>query len=107
MAPHSESRPGQATGTASNFRRTPAPDHTVPAPVDGGRTMLHGPAGALDNCPDCHGAVQRFARHSEGLGELWETPLSVNTIDQPYSPRLPGPGIFSLAMDTAARGVTR
>ncbi|MGO3289097.1 hypothetical protein [Brachybacterium sp.] len=66
-----------------------------------------GPAEPLDDCPDCHGRVQRLARHSQGMGELWETPLSINTHDQPYSPRLPGPGIFSLAMDTYARGVAR
>ncbi|MGP9582307.1 hypothetical protein [Brachybacterium sp. AOP35-5H-19] len=66
-----------------------------------------GPAEPLDDCPDCHGRVQRLARHSQGMGELWETPLSVNTHAEPYSPRLPGPGIFSLAMDTYARGVAR
>lgn len=78
-------------------------DHQTPAPVDGGRVMLHGPAEPLDDCPDCHGAVQRYARHAQGLGTLEETPLSINTHDQPYSPRLPGPGIFTLAMDTYAR----
>lgn len=67
----------------------------------------YGPAEALDDCPDCHGSVQRFARHSEGLGELWETPLSVNTHDEPLSPRRPGAGILTLAMQTAAQGVTR
>lgn len=79
------------------------PGEQTPAPVDGGRTMLHGPAEPLDDCDDCLGAVQRWARHSEGLGELWETPLSVNTMAEPYSPRMPGPGLLSLAMDTAAR----
>lgn len=69
-----------------------------------------GPREALDDCPDCGGRVQRLARHSQGLGELWEQPLTVNTHTEPYSRRLPGPGLLSLAMDTAARnraGVNR
>lgn len=63
--------------------------------------MRHGPAEPLDDCPDCYGAVQRWARHPRLLGTLDETPLHVNVIDQPYSRRLPGPGIFTLALDTA------
>lgn len=73
----------------------------TPADVSG--PVRLGPPEPLDDCPDCHGAVQRFARHAQGLGTLEETPLSINTHDQPYSPRLPGPGIFTLAMDTYAR----
>lgn len=45
-----------------------------------------GPLEPLDDCPDCQGAVQRWARHSEGLGELWELPLSINTMARPYAP---------------------
>lgn len=77
----------------------------TPAPVRG--PVRLGPAEPLDDCPDCHGAVQRLARHRADLGTLEGTPLHINTHDNPYSPRLPGPGIFSLALDTAARGVTR
>lgn len=107
-----ESRPGGPTRAASESVGTlshdtgHAPDpHEHDAPVHG--LVRLGPAEALDDCPDCHGAVQRHARHSEGLGELWETPLSINTHDQPYSPRGRGPGIFTLAMDTYAQGVAR
>lgn len=82
-------------------------DHQTPAPVDGGNLMVHGPAEPLDDCPDCYGAVQRYARHRAHLGTLDGTPLHINTHDNPYSPRLPGPGIFSLAMDTYAQGVRR
>lgn len=82
-------------------------DHQTPAPVDSGITMRHGPAEPLDDCPDCYGAVQRWARHPQRLGTLEETPLSINTHAQPYSRRLPGPGIFTLAMDTALQAVRR
>lgn len=77
----------------------------TPAPVRGSERL--GPAEALDDCPDCHGAVQRYARHHAHLGTLEGTPLHINTHDNPYSPRLPGPGIFTLALDTAAPGVSR
>lgn len=62
-----------------------------------------GPAEPLDDCWDCFGNVQRHARHSRGLGELWEVPLEINVIDQPYSPRLPGPGVLTTAFEAAAR----
>lgn len=108
LGPEQQSRPGGGSGTAESavaarhqLNEKLRSAHQVDAPVDG---HVHlGPAEALDGCPDCHGAVQRFARHPQGLGTLEETPLSINTHDQPYSPRLPGPGIFSLAMDTYAR----
>lgn len=45
-----------------------------------------GPLEPLDDCPDCSGAVQRWARHSEDLGELWELPLSINTMTTPLAP---------------------
>jgi hypothetical protein len=64
-----------------------------------------GPDEPLDDCPDCYGAVQRWARHAQGLGELWETPLDINVIDQPYSPRLPGPGFLSTAFAARSKAV--
>lgn len=59
--------------------------------------------GPLENCSDCDGEVQRNVRRAKGLGELWEIPLDINTHDEPMSPRGAGPGILSLALDTAAR----
>lgn len=59
--------------------------------------------GPLENCSDCDGEVLRNYRRREGLGELWEVPLEINTIAEPMSPRGAGPGILSLALDTAAR----
>lgn len=89
--------------TAKNFDRDTTPNEpTITWDTEPNRWPL-GPAEPLDDCWDCHGAVQRLARHSQGLGELWETPLAINTHQQPYSPRLPGPGILTLALDTAAR----
>lgn len=67
-------------------------------------TLARGP---LDNCSDCNGKVQRNYRLREGLGELWEVPLEINTIDEPMSPRRPGPGILSLAIEAGARTVVR
>lgn len=61
-----------------------------------------GPAEPLDDCPDCQGAVQRWARHPAGLGTLDELPLSRNYFTQPLSPRRPGPGPISLAFETIA-----
>lgn len=61
----------------------------------------------LDDCDcGCGGEVQRLARHHQGLGELWGTPLGINTHDKPMGPRLPGPGPITLALDAvaAARG---
>lgn len=63
-----------------------------------------GPAEALDDCPDCGGRVQRLARHSEGLGELWELPLSVNSLAP--DPRLRGPGFITLAFAARAQAVS-
>lgn len=76
-------------------------EHTIIWDDEPNRIPL-GPAEPLDDCPDCYGAVQRYARHRAHLGTLEGTPLSINTHSQPYSPRLPGPGIFTLAMDTYA-----
>ncbi|MGP5252661.1 hypothetical protein ACTXLT_09130 [Brachybacterium alimentarium] len=63
--------------------------------------------GPLENCPDCDGEVLRNYRRREGLGELWEVPLEINTIAEPMSPRRPGPGILTLALATTAQAVTR
>lgn len=58
----------------------------------------------LDGCEcGCDGHVQRWARHRANLGTLDGTPLSINTHTDRYSPALPGPGIFALAMDTYAQ----
>ena len=72
--------------------------HDLPIPT----TLARGP---LDNCSDCDGEVQRNYRLREGLGELWEVPLEINTIDEPLAPRRPGAGILTLAMQTTAQGV--
>lgn len=76
-------------------------EHTIPTPVDraagGPIGITLGPHEPLDDCCDCQGRVQRLARHSRGLGELWEQPLSVNTAATPMDPRRPGPGALSMA----------
>lgn len=74
--------------------------HDLPIPT----TLARSP---LENCGCCDGETLRNFRRREGLGELWEVPLEINTIDEPLAPRRPGAGILTLAMQTAAQGVTR
>lgn len=119
MSPANENRPRQATGAASKsvvatpFQDTGTPriphrsecEHLIWDEMP--NRVRYGPAEPLDDCPDCHGAVQRYARHSEGLGGPWKLPLTASTIAEPYSPRLPGPGMLSAAMDAYARVVAR
>lgn len=91
VAPHRESRPGQATGTASDFRRTRTPDTTVPAPVDGGLAMLHGPLMHPDSAP----AIWR--EYGRPPAPPWGSYLDTTPLPRHRDRR----GPFEVAMDAA------